>query len=128
MRALRWKTFWLLAGIAGTLVGLYLALRPPGGGLGWFDVSDKIEHGVSYVAMGLWFGALYEQRLQWRVAAALFAFGVVVEFLQWGMGMGRDADVADVAANTVGILVALLGTRLLGTSWMARVERLLGVA
>lgn len=128
MRALRWKTFWLLAGIAGTLVGLYLALRPSGQGPGWYPYSDKVQHSVSYVAMALWFGALYELRLQWRVAVVLFLFGVLVEVLQWAMPYGRTADAGDLLANSIGIGLGLLATRALGASWMARVERLLGVA
>lgn len=127
MRALRWRIFWLLAGIAGTLLGLYLALRPPGGGPSFFPLDDKIQHALSYVAMGLWFGALYELRHQWRVALSLFLFGVLVECLQWAMALGRSADVADLGANTLGIAVAAAGTRWLGSSWMARVERLFGV-
>ncbi len=91
-------------------------------------MSDKVQHALSYVAMGLWFGAMYELRHLWRVALGLFLFGVLVELLQWAMPYGRSADAADLLANSIGIAVAVLGTRRLGSSWMARVERVLGVA
>lgn len=128
MRLLRWRAFWLVAGILGTAVGLYLALRPPGGMPPWFPGSDKLQHGLSYVAMGLWFAALFERHHLLRVALGLFAFGLAVEFLQAAMPFGRAAEWIDVLANGAGIAVAIGLTAALRESWMVSVERLVAGA
>lgn len=127
MRPLRWGNFWLAAGIAATLLGAYLALRPPMLLLP-ASMSDKLQHALSYVAMGLWFGALFHRRhLSW-VALALFAFGLLIEGLQDAMPFGRAAEWGDVAANSSGIIVAMLLTRFIEPSWMQRLERWVGRA
>jgi VanZ family protein len=125
VRPLRWRGFWLAAGILGTCYGLYLALRPPGGQPPWFPGSDKVQHGLSYVAMGLWYAALFERRYLLRVALGLFTFGVVVEILQAAMPYGRAAEWVDLLANSAGIVVAIGLTVVFRGSWMAVVERLL---
>lgn len=122
MRPLRWGLLWLAAGIAATLLGAYLALRPPTQFLP-ASLGDKLQHALSYVAMGLWFGALFQRRYLLRVAVGLFAFGLLIEVLQGAMPFGRAAEWGDVAANSSGILVAMLLTRWLEPSWMQRLER-----
>lgn len=122
MRDLRWGTWWVLAGIFGTLFGMYLALRPvapsPVGG-------DKVLHLFSYVAMSIWFAAVYEQRNAWRVGLALIAFSAFIELLQFLMPFGRVAEWADMVANGLGILIGLALSALLRQSWMQHIEQLL---
>jgi VanZ family protein len=127
VRPLRWGNFWLAAGIAATLLGAYLALRPP---IQLLPASfgDKLQHAVSYVAMGLWFGALFHRRHLLWVALALFAFGLLIEGLQAVMPFGRAAEWRDVVANTSGIVIAMLLTRFIEPSWMQRLERWVGRA
>jgi VanZ family protein len=119
---LRWGTLWLAAGLLATLLGAYVALRPPVQLLP-ASFGDKLQHALSYVAMGLWFGALYQRRHLPRVALALFGFGLAIEGLQGIMPFGRAAEWRDVAANTSGIAIAMLLTRWLEPSWMQRLER-----
>lgn len=114
--------FWLAAGLLATLLGAYLALSPPTQLLP-ASLGDKLQHALSYVAMGLWFGALYERRHLPRVALALFCFGLAIEGLQALMPFGRAAEWLDVAANTSGIMIAMVLTRWLEPSWMQRLER-----
>ena len=122
MRDLRWGTWWVLAGIAGTVFGMYLALRPVGpspmGG-------DKMMHLLSYVAMSIWFAAVYERRHAWRVGLALIAFSAFIELLQFLMPFGRAAEWGDMAANGAGILIGLAVSAWLKRSWMQQVEHLL---
>jgi VanZ family protein len=122
MRDLRWGTWWVLLGIVATLVGMYLALRPvgpsPAGG-------DKMMHMLSYVAMSIWFAAIYERRHAWRVGLALLVFSALIEVLQFFMPYGRAAEWGDMAANGIGIVTGLAVSTLLATSWMQQVERLL---
>jgi VanZ family protein len=127
VRPLRWGSLWLAVGIAATLLGAYLALRPPGEQLS-AAINDKLQHALSYVAMGLWFGALFRRSHLARVALGLFAFGLLIEALQAMMPYGRAAEWADVLANASGILVAMLLTRLFEPSWMQRLERWVGRA
>ncbi len=128
MRALRWRAFWLVAGLVGTGCGLYLALRPPGAASAWFPGSDKLEHALSYLAMGLWFAALFERQYLARVALGLFLFGVLVEILQSVMPYGRAAEWVDLLANGIGIALAIGVTASLRESWMHSIERLLRAA
>ena len=114
--------WWVLAGIFGTLFGMYLALRPvapsPVGG-------DKVLHLFSYVAMSIWFAAVYERRNAWRVGLGLITFSAFIELLQFLMPFGRLAEWGDMAANGIGILIGLALSALLKQSWMQQVERLL---
>lgn len=128
VRPLRWRAFWLVAGILATGYGVYLALRPPAGAPPWFPGGDKVQHALSYVAMGLWYAALFERRHLPRVALGLFTFGVVIEVLQATMPFGRAADWIDLLANGAGIAIAIGLTVALRESWMVSVERLLGAA
>jgi VanZ family protein len=127
VRPLRWGSLWLAAGIAATLVGAYLALRPPTQLLP-ASIGDKLQHALSYVAMGLWFGALFQRRHLVRVALALFGFGLVIEGLQAVLPYGRMAEWPDVVANSSGILIAMLLTWVFEPSWMQRLERWVGRA
>ncbi len=122
MRDLRWGTWWVLIGIAATVVGMYLALRPVGPSM---PGGDKAMHLWSYVAMSLWFAAIYERRHAWRVGVVLIVFSGLIEVLQYLMPYGRAAEWGDMAANGLGILIGLGVSALLATSWMQRVEKLL---
>ena len=62
---------------------------------------DKWSHWLAYGAMMLWFGMLHRKRA--RIALALVAMGVLIEFLQGQTGY-RSFDVHDMAANAVGVL------------------------
>lgn len=128
MRALRWRAFWLVAGLVGTGCGLYLALRPSGAASAWFPGSDKLAHALSYLAMGLWFAALFERQYLTCVALGLFLFSVFVEILQSVMPYGRAAEWADLLANGIGIALAIGVTASLRESWMHSIERLLRAA
>ena len=122
MRDLRWGTAWLLCGIIATCLGIYMALRPLGPSP---EGGDKAMHFWSYVAMSLWFAAIYERRHAWRVGLALFAFSGMIEVLQYLIPTGRSAEWGDMAANGLGILIGLAVSALLTTSWMQQVEKLL---
>ena len=122
MRDLRWGTWWVLLGVGATVVGMYMALRPVGpspmGG-------DKAMHLLSYVAMSIWFAAIFQRRHAWRVGLALLAFSGLIEVLQYLMPFGRAAEWADMAANGLGILIGLGVSRLLTETWIQRAEALL---
>lgn len=45
------------------------------------------------------------KRYVWTVAAISALAGIVIECLQWAMGLGRGFEVADIVADTVGSFV-----------------------
>lgn len=71
-------------------------------------INDKWEHSIGYVLLTLWFAGLYPRSRYWVVALGLFLMGVVIEFAQAGMHMGRQGDVHDVIANSIGIVAGVL--------------------
>jgi VanZ family protein len=98
-------------------VVLYLCLAPtadvPGSGLIW----DKAEHAITWAILAGSGYVLAPRRLR---AVTVFAIGLgaAIELAQATMGFGRDGDWRDLAADTVGVAVALglylLIRRLLG--------------
>lgn len=71
---------------------------------------DKFEHAAAYLGLAL-LGAWAFPGRTWPLAAGLFALGVGVEIAQATMGWGRQGDVLDAVANTVGIVLGLLLAR-----------------
>jgi VanZ family protein len=122
MLPLRYAWAWRLVGWLGVVVALVFSLWPGGVPLP-FSVWDKIEHSSGYLLLAFWFLGLYPREKYLRVGAASFLFGVMIELLQ-GLTPTRSMDPADVAANALGISVALaLAYAGLG-GWAARIEGL----
>ena len=83
---------------------------------------DKFEHASVYALLAVWFTGLVARRHYLAVAVALLALGVLMEFLQQAMQLGREADLLDVAANLCGIAAGVaLGAWRTG-GWAPRVE------
>ncbi len=84
---------------------LYLTLAPgkyvPGEGIIW----DKAEHAISWAVL-TGAGLLLSTHRRWAIGVFAFVFGGTVEVLQATMGLGRDGDWHDLAADTVGIAMA----------------------
>lgn len=91
---------------------LYLTLAPekevPGVGLVW----DKAEHALSWAVL-TGAGLLLSTRRRWAIGVFAFAFGAMVEVLQANMGMGRDGNWPDLAADSIGIIAAYLAWALM---------------
>ena len=108
---LRYRSVWLAAG--WLLVGLvvYLSLMPnPPEPLSFSD-ADKLEHGLAYASLSLWFCQIYRQaRQRVVVIAALVILGITLEFLQGYSGY-RMFDIADMVANSFGVLLGFLLAR-----------------
>ena len=91
---------------------LFLTLAPSND-LPEVDLWDKAEHASAWfvlTAIGL---AFWPARPA-RVAAFALGLGAVVEVLQWAMPFGRDGDVRDLLADSVGILVVVATWAVLG--------------
>ena len=120
MYPLRWRRLWLAAGFVMVLVVMLLSLMPaPLGPIG----SDKIGHLTAYGVLALWFAGIYRPDRYGWVLLGLFGLGVVIEILQ-GLGGHRQPEIADAAANLLGIVIGLGIGRLAMAGWCARAERL----
>jgi VanZ family protein len=106
-RPLRMGLYALACGVL-----LYLTLAPeqevPGVGLVW----DKAEHALSWAIL-TGAGLLLSTRRRWAIGLFAFVFGAAVEVLQANMGLGRDGNWADLAADTVGVAAAYLAWALM---------------
>jgi VanZ family protein len=101
---LRYERWWRMGGYVLILYIIYLSLtpRPPD-----IDMQngDKLGHFLSYGSLMFWFAQLVlarVERLRWAIGFVLL--GVTLEFLQ-GMTDYRNFDLADILANTVGVLL-----------------------
>ena len=84
---------------AAAIVWLSLTPAPPQSGVAF---GDKLGHLAAYGLLMFWFARLYRTRLWYAVG--LVAMGVALEGLQGALGY-RSYEVADMAANTAGVLL-----------------------
>ena len=89
-------------GWAATIVWLSLTPSPP-----QVDVQygDKLGHFGAYGLLMFWFALLYHRRpTRALYMIGFIALGVGLEFLQGALGT-RTLDLADMAANSIGVLL-----------------------
>jgi VanZ family protein len=123
MVPLRHPRLWLAMSVALVAAIVYSSLAPD------FELPvptpdgfDKVEHFTAYCGLALWFTGLYPRARYWQVVTGLLALGLAVEIAQGTMQLGRSADVLDMLANAVGVLVGLLLALSLTGGWAQRVE------
>lgn len=124
MLPLRYPYAWLALGwllVIGVVVGSLLPgpviqeITPP--------INDKIEHFSAYFVLMIWFGGLYPRAKHVSVAAALLFLGISLDVLQGVATTTRTFDLFDIAADAVGILVALALSFSLLEGWCQKLER-----
>jgi len=69
-------------------------------------VSDKVEHFVAYAGLAILGAWAFTHRMG-RVTAGLIVGGVGVEILQATMPFGRQGDVIDAFANSLGVALGM---------------------
>jgi VanZ family protein len=77
-----------------------------------FEQSDKVGHLLAYGVLMFWFAQLYMRRTRFFYGVWFGAMGIVLEYLQHALGH-RTLDVADMAANTLGVLAGWGGALML---------------
>ena len=120
---LRWTAFWWACDWAITVAVVVSSLIPPPELPTVFTLfNDKMLHFGAYFFMAVWFaGSMNPRRYVW-LAVGLCALGATIEWVQYLMGFGRDADWRDFVADSLGIFLALACARAGLGNWMAWVE------
>jgi len=86
-------------------------------------LNDKVEHFTAYFALMVWFAGLYPRAKHARVAGALLFLGIALDVLQGTLTTTRTFDLFDIAADAVGIAVALGLAYWFLEGWCQRLER-----
>ena len=86
---------------------------------------DKAEHAIAFFGLTFWFGGLLSRQRYPAVAFVMLLLGGGIELAQGAMNWGRDEDILDFVADSVGVSVALALLYLGLGAWTQRVERLL---
>jgi VanZ family protein len=73
-----------------------------------FESGDKVGHLLAYGVLMSWFASLYPARRP-LLAIAFIGLGVALEFVQGALGY-RTFEIADMVANTVGVLLGWAAT------------------
>lgn len=124
MLSLRYPYVWLSLGwvlVIGVIVGSLL----PGPVIEEITpaINDKVEHFSAYFAMMVWFAGVYPRTKHLRVAGALLFLGIALDVLQGTVTTTRTFDLLDIAADAVGIAVALALAFWFLEGWCQRLER-----
>ncbi|WP_339827333.1 teicoplanin resistance protein VanZ [uncultured Parasphingorhabdus sp.] len=98
--------FWLLLGII-----LAISIMPAAEAPTVF-AYDKLNHGLAFFTLSLMARLLWARTNAALLFVLLMVFGGGIELLQWSMGLGRDADWMDFAADIVAILLGILAGKL----------------
>lgn len=107
MLELKHRKAWLIGGWALVMAAVVVCLVP-GRELPNTGIGDKWEHFICYGVLTTYFAGLYPRSSYWKIALALLAMGIGIEFAQGAMKLGRSADVRDVMANSIGIVLGLI--------------------
>ncbi|GAB3998554.1 VanZ family protein [Nocardioides marmoraquaticus] len=94
--------------VVGLTLYLFLTPAPPEGGP---DGSDKVVHALLFAAL-----AVLGRAAGWRplpLGVGLVAYAALTEVLQASLPIGRDGDLVDLAADTVGTVLGLAVAALL---------------
>ena len=118
---LRFPRLWVTLGWV-FVVAASVASLLPGGTPGLDLANDKVEHIAGYAGLTLWFAGIYPRSRYWLIALGLLTMGIVMEFAQGWMHMGRQRDFADVIANSTGIAVGMLLALTILGGWMQKME------
>lgn len=104
-RVLRFKFLWLTIGYLMVVFVIYSSLSTSEVVLD-ISLSDKLMHVLGYFGLMGWFMQIYRgKRVGFLLAAIFIVMGISLEFLQ-ELGGVRYFEVADMFANTLGVMIA----------------------
>jgi len=98
---------WLFCITVASLVSVEIVKEVESG----IEVSDKLVHGIFYfvntVLFYCYFKKINLKRAISKVSLFSFAYGIIIELLQYVLPYERSFDLRDIIANLVGILIAI---------------------
>jgi VanZ family protein len=106
----------LALGWAWVAAVIYLSLMPAPPKID-LQGGDKLGHFFAYAGMAYWFCMFYVRRARLCYVIAFVAMGVALEFAQRATGY-RSFELADMAANTLGVAAGWAGAVLLPLGWL----------
>ena len=128
MLPLRHTRIWRIADVILLLSVLLFAVTPAAWfldeaarSISWMRHLDKWLHGLTFLALSVWYAGQYRPRSYWRIAVGLLGFGMFIELCQRMLSY-RTADLLDMGANTVGILIGLVIAMAGVGGWCLRLE------
>ena len=120
-RALRWLNVWLATGWCLIAAVIYLSLTPAPPKMD-MPAGDKIGHVLAYTVLMFWFSQIYyARRSRVLIALGFVLLGISLEFLQ-GLGGERQFEVADMIANTAGVMIGWMSGPPRTGNLLSRVE------
>jgi VanZ family protein len=120
--ALRHPRLWLVSGWILVVLSVIASIVPSSELPKLGGISDKLEHVVAYSVLALWFAGIYPKSRYPMIGVGLLVMGIAIEGLQGTMNLGRQADMRDVYANSLGIVSGLLLALIWLGGWAQRVE------
>jgi VanZ family protein len=120
---LRLARVWWALGWAMVLFITVSCLEPPRY-VPNLHLWDKLEHALAFGGMTFWFGGLVRRSRYPVIALLMLLFGGGIEIAQGAMMLGRDEDIMDFVADSVGVSVALIALYLGLGAWTRWIERL----
>lgn len=105
MKALRLGRWWWGIGWLGLLLASWLMLMPDPPATVSVQYADKVEHVVGFFVLFFWFAQLLVRSRHAALFMALLVYGIVIEVTQ-GLGGVRQMELADVLADSAGLLLA----------------------
>jgi len=93
---------WAIITILSLIPLQKLEIKAPSG-------TDKVVHIIMYFCLStlfLWSYAYNRSQTVW-IALSIILYGIVIELLQKYLPVNRSADIFDVVANTMGLLLGV---------------------
>lgn len=117
------RAAWICIGWLLVLLVIYLSLRS-GPVFIAESFGDKLQHVFAYCVLMLWFSNYYQSRsLRMGYACGFVVLGVGLEFIQHLTGY-RTFEIADMAADAIGVAVGWSLAPPRAPSVLAAIERL----
>jgi len=114
---------WVWLGLGWLFVALAVVTSlVPGQKLPDVHMSDKWQHSIGYTLLTLWFTGIYPKASYWKVGGAMLGLGIAIEIAQGAMPFGRQMDIRDVGANSLGIMIGLMLALLGVGGWAQKIE------
>jgi VanZ family protein len=118
----RYPRLWFCVGLVLAAIITFVSLMPARQ-LPQLGISDKLEHAFAYLLLGFWFASVIARWDYIFILLALIALGGGIEIAQGLMGLGRESDLHDFAANAFGASIGIgIALTPLGR-WVSVIER-----